>query len=74
MRTPKKSPPVSDDELRQEYEKSTWHRAGIPMERALERVSWLRGVLEGGAARNNRSSIRSPRSSAAQKKRPPEST
>ena len=74
MRTPKKPPPVSDDELRQEYEKSALHRMGIPMERALERVSYLRGMLEGGAKRNNRSSTRSPPSNAAQKKRPPAPT
>lgn len=74
MRTPKKPPQVSDDELRQEYEKTALYRMGIPMERALERVSYLRGVMEGGAARNNRSSIRSPRSNAAKSKRPPEST
>jgi hypothetical protein len=35
------------DALQAEYEKTALHRMGIPMERALARVSWLRGVLEG---------------------------
>ena len=82
MRTPKKPQPVSDDELRQEYEKTALHRMGIPMERALARLTWLRTVLEAGARRstqqsqspNNCSSTRSPRSNAEKNKRPPEST
>ena len=48
------------DALRIEYEKSTWHLRGIPMERALERVSWLRGVLEGGVKRNQRQPAAKP--------------
>lgn len=35
------------DALQAEYEKTALHRMGIPMARALDRVSWLRGVLEG---------------------------
>lgn len=61
MKTPKNPPPVCDDELRQEYEKTALYRMGIPMERALAKVSWLRGMLESGGARNNRSAFRSPR-------------
>lgn len=40
------------DNLRREYEKTALHRMGIPMQRALERVSWLRAMLESGASRN----------------------
>lgn len=40
--------------LRIEYQKTSLHRMGIPMERALERVSWLRGVLESGVEINQR--------------------
>jgi len=46
--------------LRIEYEKTALHRMGIPMERALERVSWLRGVLEGGVKRNQRQPAAKP--------------
>lgn len=82
MRTPKITPHVSDDELRQAYQKTALHRMGIPMERALARLTWLSTVLEAGARRstqqsqslNNCSSTRSPRSNAAKNKRPPEST
>lgn len=73
MRASKNPPPVSDDELRQEYEKTALHRMGIPMERSLEQVSYLRGILEGCAVRNNRSSTDCRRQSR-HKKRPPEST
>ncbi|MDP1682214.1 MAG: hypothetical protein Q8L39_10635 [Burkholderiales bacterium] len=81
MRTPKNPTPVSDDELRQEYEKTALYRMGIPMERAFDRLPWLRGMMGSGAARrspqspstNNRSPTRSPRSNAAKNKRPPES-
>lgn len=40
------------DAIRIEYEKSALHRMGIPMERALAKVSWLRGMLESGVKRN----------------------
>ena len=40
--------------LRTEYEKTALHRMGIPMERALERVSYLRGMLESGVKLNQR--------------------
>lgn len=40
------------DAIRIEYEKTALHRMGIPMERAFERVSWLRGMLESGSRRN----------------------
>lgn len=44
------------DALRIEYEKTALHRMGIPVERAFERaferVSWLRGMLESGSRRN----------------------
>lgn len=56
MRTPKKPPQVSDDELRQAYQKTALHRMGIPMERAIKKVSWLRGVLEGSARRSTQQS------------------
>lgn len=39
------------DALRTEYEKTALHRMGIPLETALARVSWLRGVLEGSPRR-----------------------
>ena len=42
------------DALRIEYEKTALHRMGIPMERALERVSYLRGMLESGVKLNQR--------------------
>lgn len=35
------------DALQAEYEKTALHRMGIPLARALERLSWLRGFLEG---------------------------
>lgn len=48
------------DALRTEYEKTALHRMGIPMERALERVSWLRAMLESGAKRNQRQPAAKP--------------
>jgi hypothetical protein len=46
-----KKQPLTDDQLRTAYEKTALHRMGIPLELALERVSWLRSVLEGGSVR-----------------------
>jgi hypothetical protein len=46
-----KKQPLTDDQLSTAYEKTALHRMGIPLERALERVSWLRSVLEGGSVR-----------------------
>lgn len=64
MRTPKKPPQVSDDELRQNYEKTSLYRMGIPMERAFDRLPWLRGMMGSGAAR------RSPQSPSTNKRSP----
>lgn len=66
MRTPKRPLQVNDDELRQAYEKTSLHKVGVPLERSLARLPWLREVLEGSAARS------SPRSNVAQKERPSE--
>ena len=48
------------DALRLEYEKTAWHRMGIPMERALAKVSWLRVVLESGARRTRQRTSTKP--------------
>jgi len=48
------------DALQAEYEKTALHRMGIPMDRALARVSYLRAVLEAGAKRNQRQPAATP--------------
>ena len=56
MRTPKKPPQVSDDELRQAYKKTALHRMGIPFERAIQ-LDAVRIPLEGSVRRPTHSPV-----------------
>lgn len=40
------------DALRTAYAKTALHRMSIPLDTALARLPWLRGVLEGSARRS----------------------
>ncbi|WP_310445921.1 hypothetical protein [Thiobacillus sp.] len=55
MKTPKKPPQVSDDELRQAYQKTALHRMGIPFERAIQ-LDAVRIPLEGSVRRSTQQS------------------
>lgn len=58
MRASRKREKLNDEELRRAYEKTALYRMGIPMEYAMERVSWLRDAI--GYRRGHESARPSP--------------
>lgn len=46
--------------LQAAYEKTSLHRLGIPLERSLARLPWLRAMLEASARRSQQPDVRRP--------------